>query len=65
MRGLMLSALKKQFFSSSPKLLTDKVDDRAMLICPDRIYDVRRRQQNAEREHGDDYFGIGIRLHFT
>jgi len=36
-----------------------------MLISPDGIYDVRRRQQNAERKHGDDYFGINISLHFT
>jgi hypothetical protein len=55
----MLSALKKHAFSSSPKLPSDKIDYRTMLIRPYRVDHVHRGQKNADRKQGDEYFVKG------
>ena len=60
-----MSELKTRASLSSPKLLSDKVDYRAMLIRPNGVNDVRRGQKDADGKHGDEYFIKSCGLHFT
>ena len=60
-----MSELKTRASLSSPKLLSDKVDYRAMLIRPDGISYVRRCQKDANGKHGDEDFIKGRGLHLT